>query len=414
MDTNITNKGQNNAPDEEIYYRIGTQYFKEVSQPLISGESIKRLKPWNSEAIKLDHGKDFLASVKKLDGFCLLPSHFNYQQIVNGKFFNKYHPFLHYPSKEKYPTATLNFLNHIFGEQIDLGLDYIKLMLLEPTQQLPILCLVSQERETGKSTFLNWLKAIFTDNMTINSNEDFASQFNSDWLTKLIIAIEETLMKRKEESERLKNLSTAKTSKLEAKGYDRIEIEFFGKFILCSNNEDSFIFMEKEETRYWVRKIPVIHDKDTEVLEKLIAEIPYFLAYILERPYSTEKRSRMWFTPKQIATPALLKLKQANQNRLETELANIIAMIIDNLPDGEEAIDFCINDAQSWLKGIRVRPDSQSIKKILQNNWNLQPNSNSNSYQKWVIAPDGSVFSSKAKGRFYTITKKNLKDLLFY
>ncbi|MEO6838601.1 MAG: primase-helicase family protein [Ginsengibacter sp.] len=416
MKSKVTKKEQTSFQDKGIYYRIGTQYFKEVSQPLISGEEVRRIVQWNSEAIKLDYGKDFLDScVNKLDGFCLIPSHFNYQQIINGKFFNKYHPFLHKPSNEKYPSITISFLNHIFGEQINLGLDYLKLLLLQPTQQLPILCLVSIERDTGKSTFLNWLKAIFGDNMTINSNENFASQFNSDWMTKLIIAAEEALLNKKEDSERFKNLSTAKTSKLESKGVDRIEIEFFGKFILCSNNEDSFIYMDKEEIRYWVRKIPVIQEKDTEALLKLVEEIPFFLAFILERPYSTEKKTRMWFTPKQITTPALLRLKKSNQNKLETELANFIITIIDNLPDDDDSIDFCLGDSQNWLKRIRLNSaDSQAIKRILQDKWKLKPKSNSNGYVKWLITSDGTICSAKAKGRFYTMTKKNLIDLNFF
>ncbi|MEO8416781.1 MAG: primase-helicase family protein [Ginsengibacter sp.] len=73
---------------------------------------------------------------------------------------------------------------------------------------LPILCLVSKERNTGKTTFLNFLKAVFVDNMTINSNEDFRSNFNAEWANKLIIGVDETFLDRKEDSERIKSLST--------------------------------------------------------------------------------------------------------------------------------------------------------------------------------------------------------------
>ena len=60
---------------------------------------------------------------------------------------------------------------------------------------------MSTERNTGKTTFLNWLKAVFEDNMTINKNEDFRSQFNSDWSDKLIVGIDEVLLDKKEDSE---------------------------------------------------------------------------------------------------------------------------------------------------------------------------------------------------------------------
>jgi phage/plasmid-associated DNA primase len=70
---------------------------------------------------------------------------------------------------------------------------------------LPILLLVSEERNTGKSTFLNFLKAVFENNVTFNTNEDFRSQFNSDWAGKLLIMVDEVLLNRREDSERLKN-----------------------------------------------------------------------------------------------------------------------------------------------------------------------------------------------------------------
>ena len=108
-----------------------------------------------------------------------------------------------------------------------------------PIEKLPILLLVSEERNTGKSTFLNFLKALFGGNVTFNTNEDFRSQFNSDWAGKLLILVDEVLLDRREDSERLKNLSTTLSYKVEAKGKDRDEISFFAKFVLCSNNEPS-------------------------------------------------------------------------------------------------------------------------------------------------------------------------------
>lgn len=119
-----------------------------------------------------------------------------------------------------------------------------------PTQILPILCLVSKERATGKTTFLKWMKEIFGRNMTYIKGDSFNSQFNSDWASMLLIAIDEVFFDRKEITERLKYLSTTNKDKLENKGKDREEIDFFGKFILCSNNEDNFIQIDENEIRF--------------------------------------------------------------------------------------------------------------------------------------------------------------------
>ena len=313
------------------YMRIGTTYYKTIRKPMASGDSTTSMVPWSIECIKQDHGKSFLSSIPKYNGFCFVPNHLNYERVIEN-FYNRYNPFAHEP-KAGYPTQTLVFLNHVFAEQLDLGLDYIKVLLMHPTQMLPILCLVSTERNTGKTTYLNFLKAIFGDNMTLNSNEDFRSNFNSEWAHKLIIGVDETFLDRKEDSERLKSLSTSKYYKIEAKGQDRQEIEFFGKFILCSNNEDNFIFMDQGEIRYWIRKLPPLVHDNKNLLQELQKEIPFFLNYLIERPYSTKSTTRMWFRPEQITTPALQKVKRYNRNKLEVEMSQILLFILDTKRD---------------------------------------------------------------------------------
>ena len=77
-------------------------------------------------------------------------------------------------------SSICSLVEHIFGEQYELGVDYLQLLYLCPIQKLPILLLVSEERNTGKRPFLNFLKALFLHNLTFNTNEDFRSQFNSD------------------------------------------------------------------------------------------------------------------------------------------------------------------------------------------------------------------------------------------
>ena len=138
----------------------------------------------------------------------------NYRQVIDN-FLNLYEPIGHQPKEGDFSHIQA-LVYHIFGEQYELGMDYLQLLYLQPVQKLPILLLVSEERNTGKSTFLNFLKAMFRNNVTFNTNEDFRSQFNSDWTGKLIIVVDEVLLNRREDSERLKNLSTTLSYKVEA------------------------------------------------------------------------------------------------------------------------------------------------------------------------------------------------------
>ncbi len=222
-------------PAEDRFERIGTTYYKIVRQPNAAGQLIERSIPWTIEAIRQDYGKDFLANVPKYDGFCCVPSHLDYQPVV-GNFKNKYSPLSHIPAEGEWQCIE-SLVRHIFGEQYELGLDYLQILYTMPLQKLPILLLVSEERNTGKSTFLNFLKLLFEANVTFNTNENFRSQFNDDWNGKLVIVVDEVLLNKREDSERLKNLSTTRNYKMEAKGRDREEVSFFAKFVLCSNNE---------------------------------------------------------------------------------------------------------------------------------------------------------------------------------
>ena len=390
------------------YLRIGTAYYKIVQKPLASGDRMTMLLPWSVECIKQDHGKSYLSGIPKYDGFCFVPSHLHYQRFI-GNFYNRYHPFVHIP-KIGQPERTLAYLGHIFGDQLEYGLDYLKILLEMPMQMLPILCLVSTERNTGKTTFLNLLKAIFGDNMTINTNEDFRSNFNAEWAHKVIIGVDETFLERREDSERLKNLSTATFYKSEAKGQDRQEIEFFGKFILCSNNEDNFVLVDPGETRYWIRKIPVLEKEDQGLLPALKQEIPLLIHYLTSKKLSTPKQSRMWFTAQQIATPALKKVIRQNRNKLEMEIAGILLTIAD--VKEVEDVKFCVGDVQDWLnkKGFRNH-DTTAIRRVLQNVWNLKPAANSNSYNQYKIGLDGTIYESTQKGRYFNMSIKAIEKI---
>lgn len=395
------------------YIRVGTSYFKIIEKPLISGDKVKVMTRWNRETIVSDHGKNFLGNILKLDGFCCIPDHINYQLIVDN-FYNTYNELSVSPINEALTLEqlennipnTLNFVQHIFGDQKEFGLDYLKLLFERPTQTLPILCLVSKERATGKSSFIKWLKAIFGLNMTYIKGDSFNSQFNSDWASMLLVAIDEVFFDKKEITERLKYLSTTDKDKVEAKGKDRQEIEFFAKFILCSNNEDNFIQIDEEEIRFWIRKIRPIKTEDVFFLKKLNAEIPYFLKYLLERDFKSSQKTRMWFTPQQIMTESLLKL--INKNKTEAALLELFHECFEKIDD--EEILIAPNDILLLLRKTnpRLLISASEIRKILKR-WEFQPEDNTKSYQGIELLSHGEIVKVDRRGRYYLI-----KKFLFY
>ena len=393
---------------KNLYLRVGTTYFKKSLYPSLNGDSIEILVIWSSELIRQDHGKNTLSDIERYDGFICIPENRpeHFKKRVQD-YYNTYHQISKSPVDGDV-TNTMVFLSHIFGDQKEMGIDYLQLLYLNPTQILPILSLVSQERATGKSTFLKWLKSIFEFNMTFLTNSDFTSQFNADWTSKLIVAVDEVLFKTDELTERIKYLSTTNTHKTEAKGKDKKEAQFFGKFILCSNNETSFIKIDADEIRFWVLKIEEFEKEDVHFLSKLILEIPAFLFFLSNRKLSTENQSRMWFTPQQIKTKALQKLVKYNSSKFESELANTLLNVMESLDI--EIIDFSFSDLLNILNKFRIKYDASEIKKIIRDNWKLEQAKNSNQYQKISISNDLDFYQNLTKGRYYSITKSFLSE----
>ena len=399
---------QENIAKEE-FIRVGTTLYKLVNQPRLNGGYVKKRIVWNNETLRQDYGKHYLATVPKYDGFCTVPEHVNYQPVV-GKFLNLYEPITHQPQEGDFPSIR-SLVEHIFGEQYELGMDYLQLLYLQPIQKLPILLLVSEERNTGKSTFLNFLKALFQNNVTFNTNEDFRSQFNSDWAGKLLIVVDEVLLSRREDSERLKNLSTTLSYKVEAKGKDRDEIAFFAKFVLCSNNEYLPVIIDVGETRYWVRRIDRLQSDDTDFLQKLKTEIPAFLYHLQHRSLSTEKKSRMWFAPSLLHTEALQRIIRSNRNRLEIEMHELILDIMDRVGSG--TFSFCPDDILILLGNSHVKAERYQVRRVLQERWKLKPAHNTLTYTTYQVdyTRECHYAPKRTTGRFYTVAREFLETL---
>ena len=394
---------------KEEFIRVGTTLYKLVNQPRLNGGYVKKRIVWNNETLRQDYGKHFLATVPKYDGLCTVPDHVNYRPIVD-KFLNLYEPIDHKPMEGDFPSIR-SLVEHIFGEQYELGMDYLQLLYLQPIHKLPILLLVSEERSTGKSTFLNFLKVLFQNNVTFNTNEDFRSQFNSDWAGKLLIVVDEVLLNRREDSERLKNLSTTLSYKVESKGKDRDEIAFFAKFVLCSNNEYLPVIIDAGETRYWVRKIDRLQSDDTDFLQKLKTEIPAFLYHLQHRQLSTEKESRMWFAPPLLHTEALQKIIRSNRNRLEIEMCELILDIMAST--GIDTFSFCCNDILTLLANTYVKAEKHQVRRVLQEYWKLTPAPNGLTYTTYQVNYNREYRYEPIRrvGRFYTVTKQQLETL---
>ena len=397
------------------YIRVRTNYYKIVNKPMADGTLVPTLIKWTAGAISMDHKdeKNFIDTVPCYDDFIVFPDNLSTHQVVSGRFWNLYYPMKYVPEKGEFPN-TDKLVTHIFGDQKELGYDYLQLLYLQPRQKLPVMVLVSRERNTGKSTFMHFLRKWFGDNVTFNTNEDFNSNFNADWAGMLLICVDETMLSKRESSERIENLSTSPVHKMEAKGKDKVQQEFFAKFIFCSNNIDKPLIIDPGETRFWVREVPRLESDDVNFLAKLEQEIPHLMYWLKnERKLSMPKSSRMYFAPKDLVTPALQRIMMNSRSQLESALFELCSDLMASAYT--DSFSFVSGDIRNMLSEKGIRADDSAIRHVLKDIWHLQPRATPSTYQQYTyctgITGNYTVSNVSAKGRYYTVTRSLLNNL---
>jgi len=130
------------------YIRVGTVYFKRIIRTDRFGLKYETLERWRIETLQEDFKQaihelnvflprrqakysvsDFIS---KYDAFCNVPDNTNYSRVVDGCY-NLYSPLTHATATWHSPEDTKHieqFLVHIFGEQIEVALDYLTILLL--------------------------------------------------------------------------------------------------------------------------------------------------------------------------------------------------------------------------------------------------------------------------------------------
>lgn len=361
---------------EVPYIRVGTDYFKVIYKKDRYGLPRRTIKAWKKETITLDHTSSILTHIPRFDDFCIEPDNVHFEQMVEN-LYNLYAKFTHSPNPDTVTPdqipASLTLINHIFGEQYEMGLQYMKVLYERPRQALPVLSLLSTERETGKTTFINWLNMIFGDNYVQIGPEDLGKAFNSHYASKNIIAIDETLIEKTAAGEKLKSLATAKSITVDHKFVANYMLPFFAKIILCTNKVLDFMRIDDEEIRFWVRRIPHITKKNTGMEEQLAQEIPMFLRYLRDSVSMPDfSQSRMVFTSDQLDNSWLKAVKEESRSGLYKELHEKMEHWFLNHPSCESLFV----TPQDIKNEFFVRDNNISvsyIKKVLRDEFKLPP-----------------------------------------
>ena len=368
----IVNKLKYQTVKDHKYIRVGNDFFQKITKVnMLKYEEIF-LSHWKRQTIIDDFGLEFIETIPKYTTFCNIPDYINYKETYSNNY-NLFHPFVYIPEKGEWKTIK-QLMKHVFADQYEMGLDYFQLLYLNPTQILPVLSLVSKENQTGKTTFIDFMALFFKGNTAIISTKDFEGNFNQHYVTKHIIAIDESELGKEKNSSRIKQMATQKAEFRKGKFQDEYEIDFFGKIIILSNNESSFINIKEEDVRYWIRKVGKLksEDFDKDFLKKCHLEIPAFAHFLLNREmFYKESNSRAYFHDSDYNTEWLQIVKKENKTSLYHEIFEKVSEWFYQY-DSEKELYFTIVDMQKHFLGNNKDYTVKYISKVLRDEFNIE------------------------------------------
>jgi len=317
------------APPQEWqqYVRINHIYYRNYFLHYQNRQE-HRLIRQNKAELRQDFGRDFFGNVKSYIDFVNVPSHTNYQQVIN-EHWNTYHKLTHQPTVGSWENIE-KLLRHVFREHYEMILDYLTVLYQNPTQKLPVIVLLSSEQGTGKSAFINLLHAIFQRNVAPISNSDLLSDFNAHFIGALLAVCEESFLDKKEMYNKIKHFSTAKTILRHAKGIDPVQIDCNLHFVFCSNHENDFIKIDKHDRRLWIRIVLPIEPSEyiANHEQKIQNEIPAFVHHLATRQTTymppNGQTPPLFFATQDFQTEAFEKVVRSSEPTVIKEIREYI------------------------------------------------------------------------------------------
>ncbi len=326
------------SEDLNRYMMVGPDLYKLTIDDL--GNLL--LTKWSKQRLDADFSnpKEFIRQIPKYDGFAYEPENdpekYNpaprYEKMgFHSVLYNRFARLTHVPKEGRWDNVN-KVLHHIFdypnndGETLyEMALDYFQLLFTNPKQRLPILCLVSWEQKTGKSTLLHFLSSVFQENAVCMDTVRLNNKFNAMLEGKELVLVDEAAAIDLNSVDFMKMATTADELPYEPKGKDARRGKCFAKFVLCTNNETGFAPLTSADTRFWVIKVsPFEGAEDTEIEEKMKAEIPAFLHYLKNRKLHYPKVGRLYFDDSLFRTPALNAVIETSETPLVKNVKDVL------------------------------------------------------------------------------------------
>jgi hypothetical protein len=229
------------------------------------------------------------------------------------------------PHQKPFPGSRYTYL--------DLLLDYLASAWNHPKQRLPIVVLVSKERSTGKTTFLNLLGLMFQSNARTATIGEINSDFNYDWGLGNIVLIDEANIPKKLIG-KIRDEATRRNRNINAKNKPPFAVPNYTKFVMATNDVDDFAEIDEEENRYFVIEVkPFLNTNEkTDFMALMKKELPHFLNYLEQyHQLATKSESRTWFNYQYYRTPALERVTQKSKSKVALKVEEALEILYSSI-----------------------------------------------------------------------------------
>lgn len=203
----------------------------------------------------------------------------------------------------------IEFLQHIFstkeikhpnGSEIlawELGLDYIQLMLLHPSQKLPMIIFHSSSYwPSGKTTLFKFILELLNVEATYISNIDnFFKNEDLDALAGIKLACSEESVFDGQTIRILRHLQQVTELRVNLRSVPVAYEKYYCKYWFTARSLVANRF--QLDQNFWVINIKRVDTPHPNLFDQLYAQIPAFKEFLQKRQYRTRNESYFWFHP---------------------------------------------------------------------------------------------------------------------
>jgi phage/plasmid-associated DNA primase len=275
-------------------------------------------------------------------------------------------------------------LEHGFGDQIDLILEYAAISIAYPEAKLPNLWFIGKENK-GKSAVVAIFKYLVgLQNVRKISTKALESDF-TDFLGASQLVIVEEAGNWKNPNEVMSNLKDWTTEQdtqcVNPKYGKKYESPIHCKFMFTSNDWDSAP-VSGDATRIWF--VEINHEPKNKVsnyYQKVQDEMGHFVDYLIKQIVPTLKMkngkldttNRLYFDPKQYDNSAKDFVKKLHKSPIYEAVMDTVCDFFEKYEDENECwFDLkAIKEANNWK--YNKDPNNKDIKLMLKQELDLEP-----------------------------------------